>query len=252
MLENIKGVIIKTRPYGETHKIVTIFSGKIGKFNGVARGANRPRSRMAAVTQPFIYGNFLVYLGRGLSTVQQGEILHAFRNIRDDIVKTAYIAYMMELTDRLIEEKKPQLYLYEQFLKTLQWINHSKEHDSYLEIPTLMYELKIYAHAGFAPVVENCVTCQRSDINYRGFSIEQGGLLCESCFENDRRATQLTPNVAKLFYIFKHMSIERLGNISIQEKNIRLMRKIIDAYYDTYGSYYIKSRNFLKQLDHLK
>lgn len=77
MLENLKGVVIKTQSYGETHKIVTVFSEKIGKFSGVARGANRPRSRMAAVTQPFIYGNFLVYLSQGLSTIQQGEILNS-------------------------------------------------------------------------------------------------------------------------------------------------------------------------------
>jgi len=252
MLENIKGVVIKTRPYGETHKIVTIFSHSIGKFSGVARGANRPRSRMAAVTQPFIYGKFLVYLSRGLGTLQQGEILHTYRNIRDDIIKTAYVAYMMALTDKLIEERKRETYLYKQFIKTLEWIENWDKEDSYLEIPTMMYELKMFHHAGFSPVVESCVVCQEKEKQYRGFSIQQGGLLCDHCFKKDETAVQLPPKVAKLFYLFKYMSIERLGNISLQEKNISLMRKIIDAYYDTYGSLYIKSRNFLRQLDHLK
>src|SRR5690625_6512796 len=73
MLEKIEGMIIKTQDYSETHKIVTIYSGKVGKFSALARGAKKPKSKMAAVTQPFIYGAFLIYLNKGLSTIQQGE-----------------------------------------------------------------------------------------------------------------------------------------------------------------------------------
>lgn len=252
MLENIKGVVLKTQAYGETHKIISVFSKKLGKFSGIARGANRPKSKMAAVTQPFIYGNYLVYVSRGLSTIQQGEILDSLRNIRADIIKTAYVAYILELTDRLIEEKRPQTFLYEQFFQSLQWINTFNGDESYLEIPTMMYELKLFADAGFAPVVEHCVSCQQTKDYYRAFSIQHGGLLCEGCLTKDQAPIYLSANVGKLFHLLKHLRIERLGNLSIQKKNIMLMRKIIDAYYDTYGSFYIKSRNFLKQLDHLK
>lgn len=252
MLENIKGVVIKTRNYGETHKIITVFSNKMGKFNGIARGANRPKSRMAAVTQPFIYGNYLVYVSKGLSTIQQGEILESFRRIREDIIKTAYVAYIMELTDKLIEEKHPEPFIYEQFIQTMHWINSFSGAEYSIEIPVMMYELKLYAYGGFAPVVDHCVNCQGKNKQIVAFSIQQGGLLCFKCAHSNQRALRIPENVAKLFRLLRHMTIERLGNISVQEKNIQFMRQIINSYYDAYGSYYLKSRNFLKQLDHLK
>src|SRR5699024_5062164 len=113
--KKINGVIIKTQDYSETHKIITIFSNKIGKFTAIARGAKKPKSRMAALTQPFIYCEFLVYISKGLSTLQQGNSLNSFRSIREDIFKSAYAAYIAELTDKLMDSHSPDSYLYEQF-----------------------------------------------------------------------------------------------------------------------------------------
>lgn len=39
MLEKINGIIMKSKDYGETHRIVTIFSKKFGKITALARGA---------------------------------------------------------------------------------------------------------------------------------------------------------------------------------------------------------------------
>src|SRR5699024_3176785 len=117
VLEKFSGVMIKTQDYSETHKIVTIFSKKIGKCSAIARGAKKPRSRMAAVTQPFVNGEFLVYISKQLSTLQQGEITHSFRPIREDIVKTAYAAYLAELTDKLMTPIHPFIFYMNSFIK---------------------------------------------------------------------------------------------------------------------------------------
>jgi len=247
MLEKIKGMIIKTQDYGETHKIITIFSKKLGKFTAIARGANKPKSRMAAVTQPFIYGDFLVYVSTGLSTIQQGEIIQSFRAIREDIIKTAYVAYMMELTDKLIEQRSPAIYIYDQLEKTMQWIENNED----VEIPVMMYELKLYQYGGFAPVVNQCVSCGNQQAPF-SFSIREGGLLCARCLGVDSHALSISNNLARLLHIFLNVGLERVGNISIKQENIQLLRDLLNAYYDTYGGYYLKSRNFLNQLDLLK
>ncbi|MDY0408469.1 DNA repair protein RecO [Paracerasibacillus soli] len=127
MLEKVKGFIIKTQDYGETHKIVTLFGQHTGKITAIARGAKKPKSRMAAVTQPFIYGEFLVYVTSNLGTMQQGDIVESFRNIREDLVKTAYTAYVMELTDKLLDQKVPYDYLLMELYETCCWIAENKD-----------------------------------------------------------------------------------------------------------------------------
>nr|WP_155666931.1 DNA repair protein RecO [Ornithinibacillus caprae] len=240
-------MVIKTIDYGETHKIITIFSKKIGKFSALAKGAKKPKSRMAAVTQPFVYGEFLVYVNKGLSTIQQGEIIQSYRAIREDIIKTAYTAYITELTEKLVEDHSPDGYLYDQLHQTVEWI---AEHED-VDIPIMMYELKLYAKGGFAPVVDRCINCNRRE-SLAAFSINEGGLLCKSCLYKDTEAIPLSESLVKLMHIFAKIGLEQVGKISVKPENKQLLRRLLDSYYDQYGGYYLKSKRFLNQLDQLK
>ncbi len=247
MLEKIEGIIIKTVDYGETNKIVTIFSKRIGKFAAMARGAKKPRSRMAAVTQPFIHGQFFVYVNSGLSTIQQGEIIDSFRPIREDIEKTAFTAYLTELTEKLIDDKSADPYLYEQLYQTMLRIADKEEY----AVPVMMYELKVFRKGGFAPTLSHCVNCGRTELPYV-FSIGEGGFLCRNCRRLDENAVHLTETQVKLLQLFQSVGIEQVGEISVKQENKQLLRQIIDAYYDRHGGYFLKSKKFIQQLDKLK
>src|SRR5690625_1560654 len=159
MLTKVEGIILKTQAYGETHKIITIFTKQYGKLSAIARGANKIKSRLSSVTQPFIKGDFLIYMSKGLSTIRQGEMNESFRHIRGDIIKTAYAEYISELTDKLLDKNQPDVYLYSQLNNTLAWLN---DHSNY-NIPIIMYELKLFNKAGFAPVVDRCVICNSNN-----------------------------------------------------------------------------------------
>lgn len=248
MLEKLEAIVMRTKDYGETHKIVTIFSKKRGKLTAIARGANKPKSKMAAITQPFIYGDFLIYINtRGLSTMQQGDVMYSLRKIREDIVKTAYAAYIVELTEKMLDTLSPNPYIYDQLYFTLKWINNNEDPS----IPIMMYELKLYDMGGFAPIVDRCSACGVKAGSFL-FSIREGGLLCTQCCYLDRDAVSLPDTLARLLYIFSTTGLERVGSINIKEKNKQLLRQLFDAYYDRYGGYYIKSRKFLNQIDLLK
>ncbi|RDW21773.1 DNA repair protein RecO [Oceanobacillus chungangensis] len=247
MLEKIDGIVLKTQDYGESHKIITVYSKKLGKFTALAKGAKKPKSRMAAVTQPFIYAQFFVYVNKGLSTIQQGEIIESFRPIREDIIMTAYTAYIMELTDKLLDSQVPDVYLFEQLFGTLNWL---VEHEG-ADVPIMMYELKLFKKGGFAPIVNQCSNCGSKELPF-SFSIAEGGFLCRRCIHLDENAVPLPESLTKILYIFLNVGLERVGNISIKPDNLKLLRQILDAYYDKYGGYYLKSRKFLKQLDLLR
>lgn len=244
LLEKVEGIVIRTRDYGETHKIVTLLTRDKGKVGVMARGAKKPKSRTSSVTQPFIHGMFLIHIGSGLGSLSQGEMISSLRTIREDIVKTAYASYLAELTDKLMEEKKPDTFIYEQFLQSLIWLHEGKDPS----IVTMMYELKMFKKAGFAPIVDHCVHCGRGEGPF-SFSIREGGLLCFRCKDKDLDAYGLPDPLPKLLKVFLHMDARRLGQISMKEQNVKLLRQILDEYYDQYGGYLMKSKKFLKQID---
>ena len=75
MLYKWEAIVLKARAYGESNKIVTLLTREAGKVATMARGAKKPSSRLASVTQPFTYGMFMVQHHTGMGTLQQGEHL---------------------------------------------------------------------------------------------------------------------------------------------------------------------------------
>ncbi|WP_163581189.1 DNA repair protein RecO [Gracilibacillus saliphilus] len=246
MFEKVEGFILKTQDYGETHKIVTILTPTLGKVGAIARGAKKTKSRMAAITQPFIHGLFLIQPGSSLATIQQGEVITSFRKIREDIFKTAYTSYLAELTDKLVEAKKYNPFVYKQLLHTIERINDDKDP----EILTMIYEWKMYKEAGFAPVVTQCVSCGNPQ-DLKVFSISNGGLLCRNCVRLDENAISIPEKVAKLMALFAWVEVEQIGNISVKTENKMILQRIMDQYYEEHGGYYLKSKRFLKQMNQL-
>src|SRR5699024_5699267 len=102
MLQKTVGIVLRTQDYGETHKLVTIFTKDLGKITTISLGANKPRSRLSAVSQLFIEAEFLLYIPKGLATLRQGDIISSYRHILEDILRTSYASYMIELTEKLI------------------------------------------------------------------------------------------------------------------------------------------------------
>lgn len=246
MLEKLEGIILKTQDYGETHKIVTLLTPSMGKIGAIARGAKKAKSRMAAVTQPFIHGTYLVKSGSNLATIQQGEVLSSFRKIREDIFKTAFTSYAAELTDKLVDPNRKNPFVYRQFLRTLEQINDGKDP----VILTLIYEWKMYREAGFAPIVNQCVSCGNPD-ELKAFSVANGGVLCKNCLSADPYAITLPEKIIKLMILFSFIEIDKIGDISVKKENKKILQQIMEQYYDYHGGYYLKSKRFLNQLDQL-
>src|SRR5690625_7274615 len=90
----------------QTNKIIKNYNKKLRKVSAICKGDNKTKSKLSSLAQPFIKANFFIYLSKGLSTVQQGEIIESFRSIREDIIKTAYAAYLVELTTLRSEERR--------------------------------------------------------------------------------------------------------------------------------------------------
>jgi DNA repair protein RecO (recombination protein O) len=240
----VEGIVIRTVPYGESNTIITLYTKELGKIGVMARGAKKPKSRFTSITQLFTYGIFVFQKGRGLGTLQQGEALSSFRKIREDLVKTAYAAYLAELLDRNTSEDEQKPDLFGWLKQSLEYINHGIDP----EVITFLFEMKMMKTAGIVPELSKCVSCQASQGNF-SFSIREGGFLCERCSFKDPYRMMISKGAAKLLNMFYHLDLSRLGNVSLKKETKRELRMLFDAYMDEYSGVYLKSKKFLKQLD---
>ena len=180
MLQKCEGIVIRTTDYGETNKIVTLYTREWGKVGVMARGAKKPNSRLSSITQLFTHGYFLINRGSGLGSMQQGETATSLRSIGEDIFLTAYASYIVELTDKCTEEKKPNPYHFELLYQTLNYLNEGYDPDILMNI----YEMKMLNMLGLNPILNQCSICGNTDGLF-SFSIREGGFICHRCLDKD-------------------------------------------------------------------
>ncbi|MFC4320815.1 DNA repair protein RecO [Litchfieldia salsa] len=247
MLQKCEGIVIRTNNYGESNKIITLFTREWGKVGVMARGAKKPSSRLASITQPFTYGHFLVQRTSGLGGLQQGETIKTYRGIREDIFLTAYASYIVELTDKCTDEKKPNPFIFELLLQTLQYIDEGID----LDILMYIYEMKMLQVLGLSPKLDGCSICESTEGEF-AFSIGEGGFLCHRCYHHDKYLMKLSQTTIKLLRLFYYFDLNRLGKIDVKQETKNELKTVITAYYDQYSGLTIKSKRFLNQIDQLR
>ncbi|MGB4701118.1 MAG: DNA repair protein RecO [Syntrophomonadaceae bacterium] len=176
MYYNAPVIIIKSTDFGEADKLVTVFSEQYGKLRAVARGIKKPKSSLRSCVQPFCYSQLHFYQGRDLELITQGRLLDFFGNAREDLERTLYCVYLMELLDKSLMDRMPVPGLFPLTLETLRAINNWGLN------PLLIrrFELNLAIHLGYRPVLERCAACGQNQA-LAGFSLAEGGMVCREC-----------------------------------------------------------------------
>lgn len=244
MLYRVEGIVIRSTDYGEGNKIITLLTDTHGKRGIVIRGARKPKSRYGALAQLFTYGDYSFYQSGSLGTLNSGEVIASFRELREGLEGPAYASYAVELTDRAVGDEDAGTFLFRQLRACLEHLAAGKDPSVVLRV----YEMKIVAAAGYLPSLEACVHCGREDGPFL-FSAAAGGSLCSQCRHRDPSALVLDDAVWKLLRLFAGLDLARLGNISVKEASKRQLQTAMRAWMDAHLDLRLKSRHFLDQLE---
>ena len=93
----LTGMVINVMPVGEYDKRLTIFTKERGKISAFARGAKRQGSTLMGCSRIFAFGKFVFYEARDYYSLQNAQISNYFADITEDIEKTCYGTYFLEL-----------------------------------------------------------------------------------------------------------------------------------------------------------
>ncbi|SDN43294.1 DNA repair protein RecO [Alkalicoccus daliensis] len=247
MLNKVEGIVLRTTDYGETHKIITVYTEELGKVALMARGAKKPKSRFAAACQPYVQAVFVFNQSRGMGSLSSADIVNSFRYIRSDLMKTAYASYAVELLDKLTEDREPNPPLYDLLSDIFLRMNDEGEEEILIRI----FETKMLYTTGAAPVLHACVNCGNMEEPLR-FSLSHAGVLCRDCIHLDKYPLPVGPQAVKLMRLFQQLNLARLGKISVKPETKKQLQLLLEAYYDEYVGVYVKAKRFLKQMEDLE
>src|SRR5574344_1005272 len=155
MIDEIVGIIIKEKPYGETSKIIDIASTKYGIISCLCKGARTMKSAIRSVSTKLTYGKFDVYYKKDKLSILSGcDVIDNFKNILKNIDSISYATYLLELTEQVLKQTN-DLEIVDILIAGL--IKIDQKFDPL--IITNIIELKYLDYLGVMPVIDSCSVC---------------------------------------------------------------------------------------------
>jgi DNA repair protein RecO (recombination protein O) len=244
---NVEGVILRRRNIGEADSIFTVLSPHAGKFDAVARGVRKPRSRMRGHLEPLTRSKLLLARGRTLDVFTQAETLTSYRGIHDDLELSAAALYCAELVDRFTAEHVEQPGIYELLLDTLDALEagappHVVRH----------YEIHLLLLTGFELQFDACAVCgARLPETEALLSGTAGGLVCAGCRPLAGGGRLVGVRGIKVLRFARANSIARMADLRIGDDLGRELRAALGDAIRVVLDHEVHSGRFVEQVGRL-
>jgi len=248
-----EAIILRSMAYGEADRILTLFTRGTGKVAAIAKGVRKPSSRLRGAVQLFSHAHLVIYGGKTLDTISQGDADESFGFIEQDLDRLAAASCFTELVDRLTMERQPQPKLFQLLLTALRALEVSDP-----EMLGRVFETKLLAILGYQPQLDGCVMgCDdvRQALQSEAatepvwFSIERGGLLCPACAAKTPGAQALSPPTVAAMAYFLRSPLDRAVRVRIERRNLLELASFLRSFISYHGDIRLRSWQFAGEVD---
>ncbi|EPJ47211.1 MAG: hypothetical protein OFPI_32030 [Osedax symbiont Rs2] len=129
MISTSNAIILRCIDYQESSKIITALSETHGKISLIAKGAKKPKNKLAGVIE---VGNILEVTyyykpSRNIQTLAEASIVYQSLNFRKDFDKASILYSSLELISQLIHENEENEDMFSFVQNFIQWLGDAEE-----------------------------------------------------------------------------------------------------------------------------
>lgn len=179
MIVKFDAIVLHVRRIGESGRIVTLYTRERGKLGVVARGAARPKSRLAPLLQPMACIQAVVYMreGRELQNLSEAETLRRFPGLASSLERMTTGLAMVEIVNAVSIDDDPNTELFDLLVEALRRTGDAQD-----PLGVHIWFLARLASAlGYALQTDVCSVCQEEitlDDSGVRFCVGAGAPLC--------------------------------------------------------------------------
>lgn len=152
MQNKVKGVVLKTMDLKEKDRIMWLFTEELGRISVACKGLKSPKSRYQSLVMPLVYGDFVLFKGKSMFSLNEGAIITSFSGLREDLVLLTYGTYFTELVDIVSVDNEPNPRLFRELVTAL-YLLESQALDP--EMLARAFEIKVIVASGLPVSPEN-------------------------------------------------------------------------------------------------
>ena len=232
MVVKTKALVLRAVPVGEQDRILTLLSSDYGVISVSARGAAKSGNRMAAVAQPLMYGEYLLFRGASRYSLNGADILTSFFDL-------ALEPERYELAVRLLSYAEDAGMVPESASEVLELTLHllhrmipGHRREVSPDLLKAAYLMKMMQIAGLAPHITGCTRCGTTAIDSIRFSHDASGFLCETCDPADPSAVPVAPGVAKAMLYTLCAPVDALFRFELEPTLVAAYAQLAERYAD--------------------
>lgn len=239
----VEGIVISDTNYSETSKILNVLTKEYGVIGIMSKGCRNVKSKLRGVSNKLIYGKFNIYYKENaLSTLISVDLINSFTNILTSLPNISYASLILDLIKQVSKENNNSD-LFELTIQSLEKIN---EGFNPLVITNIL-ELKCLEYLGVMPNLDGCALCGDKK-NIITIDASRGGYVCSNCYTNEQMVSEKTVKLLRMYY---YVDISKITKLDVKDSVENDINTFLEDYYDRYTGIYLKSKQFIKQLNKL-
>lgn len=251
-IEKIEGIVIGETLFGESSKILKVFTKEYGVVSIMSKGCRKPKSVFREASNKLIYANFdIKYKETGISTLVGVSIINIFRNIimdYKDFNKKIFAFSLTDLTTQTLNQKQIRKdeveSIYDIFISSLKKIDEGFSPVVILNI----VKLKYLEYLGVKPSIDCCSNCG-SNTDIVTISSQSYGYVCKNCYDNEKIASKDTVKMIRMLY---YVDINRIRKLEISDIELEEISSFLKDYYEEHTGIYFRLDDKFKSLTKLE
>lgn len=230
-IRETEAFILHTRDYGESDRLITLYTRTGGKLKGIAKGARRSRKRFVHAFEPCSLVELTYKERRSLVWIEACKLTEPHLALRTEVERWGYAALISEIILEMVPEGESEEELFNLLKETLYQLAEDKDS---LNI-VLLFTLRFLDIMGYLPSLDCCCICRlpvRSATQW-WWRMSQGTLACSEhrSILNDHFLVDL--GTLALIHQARQLPLNRIWRLHIlQEKKIPLLHALVDLIRD--------------------
>ena len=251
MIVETDSVVLHAIDYGDTSKIVTLYTQRYGKIKVIAKGVRSQKNKFGSSLEPMTISSVVLYKKeqRDLHLLSKSEIRIPLSKLQSDAERMFTSLALVELVNMVMHDEEENGVIYALLTEALQTIDASSQNRVNV---LLSFMLKLFTQFGFGIRLDHCSVCSRpvhnGEIPYASLRLSDGSLVCSQCGSGSGAAgVKIEGGILKSLHYLQHAEINRAPVLSIDRANVDRILTIVQSYlqYHSEGSRTLKSLSLL-------
>ena len=178
MEEKASGIVLSAVNYGESDKILNIFTLEQGVVSAKIKGVKKAGAKLRFSAEPFCFAEYVFAEKAGKRTVTGASLIDSFYPLREDLKKLFAAGAVTEFIKKFVREGMAAEELFLISVNALKTLAYGEASPAGALAAFLTEGLK---YSGYALNTEGCRECGEEPDGRVFFDAENGSFLCEKC-----------------------------------------------------------------------